>query len=235
MHHRLRKLGFGWNHKKVYRIYTSVGLNLRRKYKRRLPARIKESLLQPLFPNLTWSTDFMQDSLASGTKIRSFNVIDDFNREVLNISLDSSINAQRVVGELEKLIEWRGKPERLRVDSGPEFIAEKLQSWCVEQNITLNFIQKGKPSQNGYVEWFNRTYREEVLDGHIFESLWQARVLTQSWMWVYNNESPHSSLAFNTPVKFASKFGYRLKSIATFQPQQEYQYRSLVLDAIKIG
>ena len=111
MHYRLKELGFSWNHKKVYRIYTSMGLNLRRKYKRRLPTRIKEPLLQPLFANLTWSMDFMQDALIDGTKIRSFNVIDDFNREALNITLDRSINAQRVIRELDKLIQWRGKPE----------------------------------------------------------------------------------------------------------------------------
>lgn len=122
----------------------------------------------------------MHDTLAGGTKIRSFNVIDDFNREALNITLERSINAKRVTRELDKLIEWRGIPEHLRVDNGPEFIAEKLKWWCEQKGIKLKFIQKGKPSQNGYVERFNRTYREEVLDRHSFNSLWEARILTQS-------------------------------------------------------
>lgn len=242
MHHRLRNLGFGWNHKKVYRIYTEMGLNLRRKYKRRLPARVREPLLQPLFPNLTWSMDFMSDALADGNSIRSFNVMDDFNREALNITLDRSINAKRVVRELDRLIQWRGKPERLRVANGPEFIANALGTWCKENAMELKFIQRGKPSQNGYVERFNRTYREEVLDRHAFGSLAQARLLTSAWMWMYNNERPHSSLAYNAPVDFALKYGKvpatkGQKDFPTFQhdSHQHYHYKSLILNATKTG
>jgi len=131
MHHRLRNLGHLWNHKRVYRIYTEMGLNLRRKTKKRLPARTLEPLLQPIYANETWSMDFMHDVLSNGVKFRCFNVIDDFNRECLNLTLDTSINSKRVIRELDKLIAWRGIPSRIRVDNGPEYISNAMAEWGV--------------------------------------------------------------------------------------------------------
>jgi putative transposase len=238
MHYRLRELGHEWNHKKVYRIYTEMGLNLRRTYKRRLPSRVKEPLVQPLYANLTWSMDFMQDGLNGGISFRSFNVIDDFNREALNITIDRSINSKRVVRELDRLIEWRGRPKRLRVDNGPEFVARAVRDWCDSNAIELKFIQKGKPSQNGYVERFNRTYRTEVLDCYAFETMEQAKVMTSAWMWMYNNERPHGSLAYNAPTKFALKYGYLKREIPTFQHDisiDNNDWKSLVLNTTKTG
>ena len=237
MYHRLRNLDYTWNHKRVYRVYTEMKLNLRRKYKQRLPSRIKEPLLQPIYPNVTWSMDFMHDGLAAGRKFRSFNVIDDFNREVLDITIDTSLNSKRVIRELDKLIAWRGKPDRLRVDNGPEFIAQVLQEWCEQQGIALKYIQKGKPSQNGYVERFNRTYREDVLDRYAFDSLNQVRKLTQAWMWVYNNERPHKSLQYMTPRTFLLKYGKQLTDqkpeavtvlFPTFQQDRNNNWKSLI-------
>ena len=217
MFHALRNKGFGWNHKRVYRVYCGMDLNKRRrKYKRRLPDRIKEPLIQPLYENITWSMDFMHDTLKCGKKVRTFNVIDDFNREALHITIDSSINSSRVIQELEQLIDWRGKPERIRVDNGPEFIASKMKQWCEENEIQLSFIQKGSPQQNGYVERFNRTYREEVLSAYMFSSMKQLRAFTSSWMWVYNNERPHQSIQNLPPVAFALKYR-KLSKFPTFQ------------------
>lgn len=232
MHHVLRRMEYSWNHKKVYRIYCALKLNRRRKYKKRLPQRIKQPLVQPLFPNITWSMDFMQDRLINGQKIRSFNVIDDFNREALNITLDTSINSARVIRELEKLIQWRGVPERIRVDNGPEFISHALKEWCGsdEKNIELVFIQKGKPTQNGYVERFNRSFREEVLDNYCFDSLIQAKALANAWVWVYNNERPHSSLGYLTPCDFALKHAER-KTAPSFQIDSNRKWSTLVLTA----
>ena len=172
---------------------------MRRKHKKRLPSRIKEPLLQPLYPNLTWSMDFMHDSLANGVNFRTFNVIDDFNREGLNITMDTSITSKRVTRELDRLIAWRGKPERLRVDNGPEFIAQAMEQWAEQRKITLKFIEKGKPNQNGYVERFNRTFRQEVLDNFCFERLPDAQLLTNTWLTIYNNERPHKALKYHTP------------------------------------
>jgi len=227
-------VGWGWNHKKVYRVYTEMNLNLRRKYKKRLPSRVKEPLLQPLYPNITWSMDFMHDGLINGTSFRAFNILDDFNREILNITMDKGMPGARVVRELNKLIEWRGKPEELRVDNGPEFICEKLRIWCRDNDVKLKFIQKGKPSQNAYIERFNRTFREDVLDRYAFESLEQARTYTYAWMWMYNNERPHSSIGWQTPNNFMQE---RLRGSAppTFLHDQENTWESLVLNVPKAG
>lgn len=237
MYHRLRNMQFKDNHKRVYRIYTEMKLNLRRKHKRRLPARVIHPLLQPLHHNLTWSMDFMHDGLFQGQTFRSFNVIDDFNREVLTIAIDTSLTSKRVIRELDKLIEWRGTPEYLRVDNGPEFIAQALADWAEHHRIKLKFIEKGKPHQNGYIERFNKTFREEVLDSYAFDNLEQARLLTQAWMWVYNNERPHSSLGYQTPTQFLLKYGKlhhpkrEAVEFPTFQQDGNYNWKSILLDA----
>ncbi len=236
MHHYLRLNGHRWNHKRIYRIYTAMRLNLRRKHKRRLPARIKEPLLQPIYPNVTWSMDFMHDGLMNGKAFRCFNVIDDFNREVLNITLDTCLSSHRIIRELETLIDWRGKPINLRVDNGPEFIAHVMQLWCHKHDITLKFIQKGKPNQNGYIERFNRTYREEVLDSFAFDSLQQAQLYTHAWMWMYNNQRPHSALFYNTPNSFLLKYGKvsnpnnQTNDFPTFQQDTQNHFNSLFLN-----
>lgn len=138
----------------------------------------------PEYANCTWSMDFMHDTLSNGVRFRAFNIIDDFNREALNITIDTSLTAKRVIRELDQLIGWRGTPEKIRVDNGPEFIAEAMQSWAQSRSIDLKFIQKGKPYQNGYVERFNRTFREEVLDAYCFSRLREAQVMAHAWMWM---------------------------------------------------
>lgn len=137
--------GFKWNHKRVYRIYCELELNLRIKPKRRIKREKPEALSVPTAINKTWSMDFMSDSLRDGRTIRTFNVIDDYNREGLTIDVDFSLPAQRVIRSLEQLIEWRGKPESLRCDNGPEYISKELEKWAENHDITLKFIEPGKP------------------------------------------------------------------------------------------
>lgn len=231
MFHHLRNQGKKWNHKRVYRVYLSLNMNLRRKHKKRLPSRIKEPLVLPIGPNITWSMDFMHDTLINGRKIRTLNIIDDFNREVLQIAIDTSLNSKRVIRELEQLISWRGAPDRIRVDNGPEFIAIALDEWCKdpERNIKLQFIQKGKPSQNGYIERFNRTYREEVLSAFLFESIEQIKEITHQWIWEYNNIRPHTSLMNMPPVQFLLKYG-KLGEFPTFQQDIYINRKTINLD-----
>ena len=176
MYRFIRAQARPWNHKRVYRIYTEMNLNLRRKSKRRLPARTREALTLPISPNMVWSMDFMFDRLMSGRPFRTLNILDDYNREALNITIDTSISSQRTARELEQLIEYRGKPQIIRVDNGPEFLA--LQDWCRANNIELKFIQSGKPNQNAFIERFNRTYRGDVLSQYLFEDLEQVKELT---------------------------------------------------------
>ena len=187
---------------RLYRVYKALRLNLKRKGKRRLPARVKAPLSVPARPNETWSADFMSDALWSGRRFRTFNVLDDFNREALRIEIDTSLPAQRVVRALDQLIEIRSKPKVLRTDNGPEFISEALALWAKRHGVELRFIQPGKPMQNGYVERFNRTYREEVLNSYIFETLGEVRRMTAEWLVRYNEHRPHESLGNLAPRQY---------------------------------
>ena len=186
--------GFGWNHKRVYRIYRELELNLRIKPRRRIKRDKPDALSVPIAVNQVWSIDFMSDSLCDGRSLRTFNVLDDYNREGLGIEVDLSLPSCRVIRSLERIIEWRGKPSALRMDNGPEYIAQVLVDWANEQQITLMYIQPGKPTQNAYVERYNRTVRHEWLDMHMFESVEQAQFLATQWLWMYNNERPHTAI-----------------------------------------
>ena len=144
----------------------------------------------------------MSDSLSCGKRFRTLNVLDDFNRESLSIEVDFSLPATRVTRVLEQIASARGYPKFLRVDNGPEFISKTLAQWCQKNQVMLNHVEPGKPAQNGYIERFNRTYREDVLDQYWFKDLNEVRQMTEQWMVIYNGERPHSSLQNQTPWEF---------------------------------
>ena len=173
---------------------------MRRKHKKHLPTRFKESLNVPLNPNHTRSMDFMSDALTDGRKIRVFNVTDDYNREALAIEAALSFPAHRVIRALEILEEEYGLPEYIRVGNRPEFISHKPGNWCNEKKIKLKFIQPGKPSQNAYIERFNRIFREDTLDAYWFEDLEQVRIIAENWRQDYNHNHPHNSLNGLSPI-----------------------------------
>ena len=201
----LRNKGFRWNHKRIYRVYCALRLNLRMKPKKRLPKRGPQVLSQPEAANQSWSLDFMSDSLASGRAFRTLNILDDFNREVLWIEVDTSLPAERVVRILETLIAWRGCPAQIRMDNGPELISHRLENWAKEHHVTLAHIQPGKPAQNAYIERFNRTFREDVLDAYLFSSLEEVRQIVDPWMEEYNLVRPHDALQGLPPYQFAAQ------------------------------
>jgi putative transposase len=206
--------GFGWNHKRVYRIYRELELNLRIKPRRRL-VRDKPSRLEvPEFPNETWSMDFMSDRLSNGSKFRTFNVLDDFNREGLGIEVDVSLPSVRVIRSLEQIIEERGKPNVIRCDNGPEYISHTLQKWANERRITLAFIQPGNPQQNAYVERYNRTVRHEWLEMNEFSSIQHAQEEATKWLWTYNNDRPNMAIGGITPaMKLAQTANNKLSTL----------------------
>ncbi len=200
--YQLRKNGLALNHKRLWRIYCDLKLNLPRKKKRRLPDRIKLPLTIPTGSNQMWSMDFMVDVLTDGRSFRTLNVIDDYNREVLGIEIDFSLPAQRVIRCLERIIDIYGKPEKIRCDNGPEFISNALTNWCGQKGIEICWIRPGKPTENAYIERLNGTFRRDVLDAYLFGSLRQVREVVQKWVIEYNTQRPHQALGFLTPLEF---------------------------------
>ena len=181
LYHMIRNQGLVINHKRVYRIYKELNLTMRRKNKKRYNVKLNP-LTVPDTANVTWSIDFMSDSLSTGRKFRTFNVIDDFNREALAIEIDSSLPAPRIVRVLDRVSKQRGYPNNLRCDNGPELRATFLMDWAKEHNIKILFIQPGSPTQNAYIERFNGTYRHEILNAYLFRDLNEVRNLTEQWL-----------------------------------------------------
>lgn len=191
--------GFRWNHKRVYRIYRELELNLRIKPRQRIVREKPQPLAVPTAANQTWSMDFMHDQLSDGRSIRLFNVIDDYNREALTIEVDFSLPSERVVRALDRIIEWRGKPKVIRCDNGPEYTSGTTEDWADKHGIELAFIQPGEPQQNAYIERYNRTVRYDWLAHHLFDSLEEIQDFATSWLWTYNYERPNMGLDGITP------------------------------------
>lgn len=191
--------GYPWNHKRVYRIYRELELNLRIKPRKRLVREKPEPLAVPTAINASWSMDFMHDQLDDGRSYRLFNVIDDYNREGLGIEVDLSLPSERVMRALEQIIEWRGKPAQIRCDNGPEYISATLRAWANKHEITLVFIQPGNPQQNAYIERYNRTVRYDWLAQYLFSSIEEVQEYATRWLWTYNHERPNMALGGMTP------------------------------------
>jgi putative transposase len=189
---RLRAQGYGWNHKRTWRVYCQLRLNLPRRTKRRVPKRERQPLVVEPGMNAVWALDFMRDTPYSGKVFRILNVIDEANRGALGIDIVVSIPASRVIAFLEQLIDQHGRPRAIRCDNGSELTSQAFTDWCKEQDIELRFIQPGKPDQNAYIERVNRTYREEVLSAYLFDSLDEVREITADG-WMPSSTTPAST------------------------------------------
>jgi putative transposase len=211
----LRLAGRTWNHKRVWRIYKEMKLNLPRRTKKRLPAMARTPLVAPLYRDQMWALDFMHDSLYHGRPFRTLNIIDESNRELLAIEIDTSLPAGRVIRVMEQLKEIRGLPKAIRLDNGSELRSAAFGDWCEHHGIELRYIQPGKPTQNAFVERFNKTYRNEVLDAYLFEELEQVRNITHAWMMAYNEERPHRALGRVTPKQYRQQIENSSSELST--------------------
>ena len=205
IHRRLQRKGHGINHKRLYRVYCRLGLNLPRRVKKKLAARIPRPLTVLAMANHQWALDFMQDTLYCGKRFRTLNILDEGTRECLAIEVDTSLPAGRVVRSLEELKQERGLPSQIRVDNGPELISTEFFDWCEAHGIEVAYIQPGKPQQNGFVERFNGSFRREFLNAYLFETLTQVREMSWLWRLDYNDERTHESLGDLPPSVYRQK------------------------------
>ena len=202
-----------WNHKKVYRVYKENEFQLKYRKKQRLEAVERKPMPKANRLNEVWSIDFMSDSLSNVRKFRTFNVLDDFNRESLTIEVDTSLPSARVIRSLEIISAERGFPKYIRSDNGPEFISRSFRKFCCSHRIRHRRIEPGKPQQNSYIERFNRSYREDILDMYAFRNLRHVRELSVDWQIEYNHDRGHESLGGKSPAEYA-------RSFSPFTPQQ---------------
>ncbi len=203
IHHLLLREGTEVNHKRVYRLYREARLTVRKRKRRKSLCVEREPLLLPSLPNHTWSMDFVMDALSSGRRIKCLTIVDDFTKECLDITVASGISGDEVVAILEAIAAFRGYPEAVRTDQGPEFTGKALDQWAYDHGVILKLIQAGKPTQNAYIESFNGKFRDECLNEHLFRDLSHARKLISDWRIDYNENRPHSSIGYLTPSEFA--------------------------------
>lgn len=199
----LHRQGWEANPKRIYRLYRQEHLAVRRLRRKRI-CRSAPASPKLTKPNQEWALDFVSDALSSGRGIRCLTIVDSYTRECPDIAVDGAMSSRRVTRTLEKVIQQRGAPTSLRCDNGPEFTSRHFLAWCEERRIELVHIQPGRPMQNGHSESFNGRFRDEFLNATVFVSLADARAKTESWRREYNQERPHSSLAYRTPAEFAA-------------------------------
>ena len=204
IHILLRREGWQINHKKVHRLYTGADLQVRKRKRKRVSTAERRPLSAATAANERWSLDFQFDALSDGRRFKCLNIVDDFTKECPAIEVDTSIGGHRMVRVLENLKLTHGLPKVITLDNGPEMISKVLDAWAYDNGVTLNFIDPGKPMQNGYIESFNGRFRDECLNDNWFTSLTDARHTIEAWRRDYNQNRPHSSIGYMTPNEFAN-------------------------------
>jgi len=191
---KLRNDGHRWNHKRCHRIYCEMKLNIPRRTKKRVMTRERHALTVFDQHNRVWALDFVHDSLYEGRRFRVLNIIDESNREALAVEPGFSITAARLIRTMNCLIDFYGLPDAIRCDNGPEMSGCVFTKWAQDLGIQLLFIEPGKPNQNAFVERFNRSFRTEVLNAYLFNSMAEVEQICDQWRSQYNDERPHESL-----------------------------------------
>ena len=197
----LEREGFTMNEKKLYRLYREEGLSVRRRRGRKRARGTRAPMPIPNRPNVRWSLDFVSDTFGASRKFRILAVNDDCTRENLGLIADTSISGARVARELDALVRIYGKPACIVSDNGTEFTSKAILKWANDNGVEWHYIDPGKPQQNGYIESFNGSLRDECLNEEIFDSLADARRKLAIWRYDYNNIRPHSSLGNQTPAE----------------------------------
>jgi len=200
LHILLRREGWQVNHKRVYRLYRQEGLVIRAKRRKK---RVSGSRVLPLpaqRPQERWSLDFLTDGLADGQRFRVLTIVDNVSRVSPAIEVGVSLTGERVVAILERLKGTIGRPERIAIDNGPEFISKALDAWAYRNRVQLEFSRPGKPTDNAFAESFNGRLRDECLNQHWFMSLEEVRQTVEAWRLDYNMERPHRALGQQTPA-----------------------------------
>jgi putative transposase len=203
VHDLLQRTHPGVNHKRVYRLYRQANLAVRKRRKGRRPNNERVPLVAATRVNQTWSMDFVSDSLCNGRRLKLLTVADDFSHECVTIAVDFGIGGEYVTRLLDEAARFRGYPQAIRTDNGPEFVSRAFLGWLQRHRIEHILIQPGRPMQNGYIESFNGKFRDECLNEHWFETLLQARQIVRVWVLDYNEVRPHSSLGRIPPRRFA--------------------------------
>lgn len=206
IHIILKREGHRINHKKVFRIYQELKLKVQKRKSRKRAIGIRCGREVAQMPNECWSLDFVHDTLFNGRRIRLLTIVDEFTRECIDIVVDISIGGERVKKELDRLIELKGIPEKIRSDNGTEFTSNAILEWSQKTEIKWLYIQPGKPQQNCYIESFNGKLRDECLNEYLFSDLGHAKRIIKSWKEEYNFNRPHSGLNGLTPNEMLLKY-----------------------------
>lgn len=205
IHALLRREGYEINHKRTYRLYREASLAVRRRKRRRGVAVPREPLQLPQQRNAVWSMDFVFDALGNGRRLKVLTIVDDCTKELVDLVADSSISGHYVCRVLDRAARFRGYPQAIRTDQGPEFTGKALDQWAYEHGVELKLIQAGKPTQNAFIESFNGKLRDECLNEHWFHSIEHAKVILREWRQDYNEHRPHSMLGYKTPAEMAEE------------------------------
>ena len=221
IHEHLLSQGWKVNHKRIHRLWKQEHLQVPSKQhrRRRLPGSSENSCIRHRAQHINhvWSYDFLVDRTEDGRQLKLLGVIDEYTRECLALEVSRSFTAQNVVENLQYLFAVRGRPEHLRSDNGPEFVARSVRRWLAQAEVKTLFINKGSPWENGYVESFNGKLRDELLNRELFLSLDEARWVIDRWRLDYNHRRIHSALDYQTPAAFAAACAASVRATPSLQ------------------